>query len=109
MKTVSESEKKLKDIFDEISNIESTVSEEDAKVKIVNRLLIEVLDWSTNDLSLETKHDNGFSDYILSDRNKKCALIEAKRIGKIQIETANKDRIKYLQLSGSSLKKMTME
>lgn len=105
VKTVAEAEKKLKTIFDEISDLDSTISEEDAKVKIINRLLLEILDWSAVDFQLETSHSNGFSDYILSDRKKHWVLIEAKRIGKIHIQTANKERIKYLQLSGSALKR----
>ena len=104
MKTVTESEKKLSEIIGDISNTENTISEEDAKVKIINRLLIEVLDWNAKDFSLETKHENGFSDYILSDRGKKSVLIEAKRIGKINIKCANQENVQHLKLSGSALK-----
>lgn len=105
MKTVVEAEDKLKTIIPDISDFQKTVSEEDAKVKIINRVLIEILDWNPKDFKLESKHENGFSDYILSDRDKKTVLIEAKRLGIIQIDAARKEDVKYLKLSGSALKK----
>ncbi len=88
------------------NNIANIRSEEDTKIQIINRLLCEALGWLTSDLSAETHHENGFSDYILSIRKTPALLIEAKRIGLLEIGTSEKDKIRHLKISGVGLKKV---
>jgi len=90
---------------DVYQNMENIVSEEDAKMQIINRLINEALGWPITDFRAENKHDNGFSDYILMDNDKPAFLVEAKRIGKLEIQVAEKSKSHKLKISGSSLKK----
>ncbi|WP_311748532.1 ATPase [Proteus columbae] len=92
----------LADIEADLANIES---EEDSKVKIINRIFNECLGWSFTQFKCEGKHDCGFSDYVLKIDNSPVLVVEAKRIGILGIESAVIDKYKTLKLSGSSLKK----
>lgn len=79
------------------------LSEEDAKIKIINRMLIESLGWQYEDIETESRHENGFSDYILHHKDNPAILIEAKRSGKVIIKTADRGRVRYLKISGPAL------
>ena len=85
--------------------IRNDVSEEDAKIQNINRILNECLGWPYTDFSAETHHENGFSDYILVENEKPVLLIEAKRLGIIGVNTAERNKIRYLKISGTSLQK----
>lgn len=101
---VDDSEQSFSKILEEVnSNIENIVSEEDSKIQIINRLLTEVLGWPHSSISAENHHENGFSDYIIKESDSNAFLIEAKRIGKLSINTAERNKVRYLKLSGSSL------
>lgn len=80
-------------------------SEEDTKLKIITRLLTEALGWSFADIQAEKKHENGFSDYLITAAGKSALLVEAKRIGTLQVGTAEPGRPKEFKLSGPALKK----
>ena len=61
---------KIKEIFGTAAAIrENITTEEDAKLQIITRVLIEALGWDHKDISAERKNTNGFSDYIVSDLN----------------------------------------
>jgi len=93
-------------IIDEAKeNIEKIRSEEDAKIQIITRLLCESLGWSFSDISAEKHHDNGYSDYLISIGDSTAILVEAKRIGKVNVSTAEIDKVRYLKLNGTGLKK----
>jgi cold shock CspA family protein/GTPase SAR1 family protein len=97
---------KLKEIVDSAKgNISNIQSEEDAKIQIINRILTDALGWLHTDIRAESKHDNGFSDYILADNETPSLLIEAKRLGIIVIESAEKAKVRHFKISGTSLKK----
>lgn len=89
------------EIRDDINSIES---EEDSKVKIINRIFSECLGWPYQSFKCENKHDNGFSDYILSSMGEKSLIVEAKRVGVIKIISSVQDKYRTLKISGSSLK-----
>ncbi len=91
----------IKDVNDNVAGI---LSEEDSKIQIINRLVHECLGWSYSDFKAETKHENGFSDYILNDNGKPLLLIEAKKIGVLIVGTAEKNRVRHLKISGPALK-----
>ena len=85
-------------------NIENIISEEDAKIQIILRLLVEVLSWSHSDIGAERKHDNGYSDFILSMGGKESFLLEAKKIGALSIATQEVNKVRYLKIGGNTLK-----
>lgn len=70
----------LKEAADRLQQIRS---EEDAKVQIITRLLIEALGWRHADMVCEAHHENGFSDYLVSNGERKAFVVEAKRLGEI--------------------------
>ena len=86
-----------------LANATKIRTEEDCKIQIITRILIESLNWSFSDISAEVKHDNGYSDYLLSNDGKPALLIEAKRMGSIEIGTTERDRLRHLKISGPGL------
>lgn len=102
---IDEAQQAFSSLRSEINdNLENIISEEDAKIQIVLRLLTEVLGWSHSDIGAERKHDNGFSDFILSIGGSKAFLLEAKKIDVLKIATKEEDKLRHLKLNGSTLK-----
>jgi len=87
------------------ANIESIRSEEDAKFKIISRFLTEILGWETHDIALESAHDTGFSDYLISHTGEGALLVEAKRVGEITIKTSETSKVRHLKIEGPALAK----
>jgi cold shock CspA family protein len=79
------------------------VTEEDAKFQLISRLLTEALGWNHEDVSAERKNENGYSDYILSDHEHDALVVEAKRIGLIEVGTQARTKQNY-KISGPALK-----
>ena len=105
MASIDVSEEKLKLLLKEVrQDIQTIVSEEDAKVKIINRIFHECLGWSFTQFSCENNHENGFSDYILKINGEPSLVVEAKRIGILGVESAVTDKYRTLKISGSVLK-----
>lgn len=88
---------------DVASNINNILSEEDAKIQIVQRFILEVLGWSHGDIGAEKKNENGYSDYIIGDVERPYFLIEAKRIGKITLSSTS-DKLQTYKISGPALR-----
>lgn len=102
---INEAEERARAIVsDVLQNLENIESEEDAKIQSVNRMLSESLEWPFSDFRAERHHENGFSDYLLCIKDNPALVIEAKRLGVIDVATADKSRVRYLKVSGSSLK-----
>lgn len=96
---------KTKDIIDAaVPNIQSIKTEEDTKLRIITRIITEGLGWSFSDIGAEVKHDNGYSDYLLSNKGKPALIIEAKRIGSLGIGTTKSQQLRHLKISGPGLK-----
>lgn len=89
---------------DVLSNLENIETEEESKIQIINRVLHECLGWPHSSFKAETKHENGYSDYIMYEKNAPVLLLEAKRIGKTEISTTEKNKVRYLKISGPGLK-----
>lgn len=85
-------------------NVHKITSEEDAKIQIIIRILTEVLGWTHSDIEAERKHQNGFSDFIISINKSNAFVLEAKKIGRLDIKTEQKDSLRELKLSGPNLK-----
>lgn len=96
---------RLKQIASEAdpSNV-TIVSEEDTKIQLITRILVEALCWPHRCISAERKHENGYSDYVITDREQPSILLEAKRAGTLRISTANQELHRILKLNGPSLK-----
>ena len=87
------------------SNLSNITTEEDAKLQIILRFFVEVLGWRQAVIGAERKHDNGFSDFLISDDSVPALLCEAKRIGAVVVETAESGKVRYLKLDGPALSK----
>ena len=96
---------KTKDIVDAAdANIQGIKTEEDTKIQIITRIITEGLGWSFSDIGAEVRHDNGYSDYLLSNKAKPALIIEAKRIGSLEIGTTESQNLRHLKISGPGLK-----
>lgn len=92
-------------IISEVScNLENVITEEDVKIQIINRFIVEVLGWKHSDIQAERKHDNGYSDYLLTDKDRPSLILEAKRIGRLEISTSEQSKLRHLKLAGPGLK-----
>lgn len=98
-------EKKMNTLLNEIrEDISAIESEEDSKIKIINRIFNECLGWPFSSFICEKNHENGFSDYILKTEGTPSLVVEAKRIGILGINSTITDRYRTLKISGSTLK-----
>ena len=67
----------------DIESYGSTVkSEQDTRVKIIDRVLTEVLGWPLAEIMTEVQAGKGFVDYKLTNRGLARAVVEAKRDGR---------------------------
>ncbi|MDZ7914924.1 MAG: AAA family ATPase [Rhodococcus sp. (in: high G+C Gram-positive bacteria)] len=57
-------------------------TEADARLQVIDRLLIEVLNWDRSDIRCEKKSGDGYADYVLSIAGKSRMVVEAKRDGR---------------------------
>ena len=102
---VNEAEERARIIVsDVLGNLENIKTEEDAKIQSINRILSECLEWPFSGFRAEHHHENGFSDYLLYINDNAALVVEAKRTGLIDVATAEKNRVRYLKVSGSGLK-----
>jgi hypothetical protein len=85
------------------SGVERIRSEADTKLQIITRLVTDVLGWSHGDVASESPNENGFSDYLIKDGDHPALVIEAKRIGEIEVGTQAVTK-GYYKLSGPVLK-----
>lgn len=82
----------LADVGDDLDSVET---EQDARFRIINRMLTEVLGWEFKEIKTEKKNDSGFSDYLLSHASKARAIVEAKKVGTPIIATKSKKVTTY--------------
>lgn len=96
--------KKYSELLDDVATrMDDIQTEEDAKIQLVQTTLIDVLGWKTKEITAERKHDSGYSDYILQSLGEPFVVVEAKRIGRISIATAEKGKQKPFRISGPAL------
>jgi cold shock CspA family protein/energy-coupling factor transporter ATP-binding protein EcfA2 len=81
------------------SRLVEITTEEDAKIQVINRILTEALGWNHKDISAERKHENGFSDYVIHVEGNPAFLIEAKRVGVLDLKTKSTTRGQF-KISG---------
>lgn len=101
----------LEDSFDQFSELISELkrtpgtplNESDTRLKIVDRVITEVLGWDRSRIHTEPPSDGGFIDYALRDANDRTQLIiEAKRQGTLRPNTADQSTA-MRRLSGQVL------
>lgn len=78
-------------------------TEQDTRMKIIDRMLIDVLGWSRDDIATEPHVDSGYIDYLLSCNGRPKLIIEAKRESKVLIDTLNPKFSNYM-LGGTALR-----
>lgn len=81
------------------------VTEEDAKIKFINRIICDVLGWNASEISTERQHANGYSDYLIGENGDPLFVLEAKRLGLLEVDFARKDNLRLVALSNTALKK----
>ncbi len=85
-------------------NMNQILSEEDAKLQIITRVFVECLGWSVTDIGSERRVEDGFCDFILSNREAPALVVEAKRVGAIPLGGTATDKVRKLKPNGAGLK-----
>lgn len=78
-----------------------SVSEADARVKLIDRILVDVCGWPEGAITREEHVDSGFIDYSLAVQARRYVAVEAKREG--VAFTFPEMPCKTLKLSGAVL------
>jgi len=78
-------------------------TEQDARIHIINRILIEVLGWDRQGIETEPHTESGYIDYLLSTKSRNRLVVEAKRTSHLLIDT-KQPRMAWYKVSGSALK-----
>lgn len=89
-------------LISELQNILIT-TEEDTRFQVIDRLLIEILGWSRDEIQMEKNTEGGYADYLLQIGGRNKIILEAKRGSKTLIDS-NKDSMSNYKLSGPVLK-----
>ncbi|MCO8626212.1 AAA family ATPase [Burkholderia multivorans] len=77
---IDEAFKVFTEIVSEVDNISrSKWSEADTRLKVIDRVLFDVLGWSRNDAGVEERAGSGFTDYTLRKRGSARVIVEAKK------------------------------
>ena len=104
---IDESKAKFDSLVPEWLAKESEIeTEQDTRFKMIDVLLTEVLGWSRNEISTEPYVDGGYVDYLLKAEKKNRLVVEAKRAGKLLIDTKSNLVAAYMA-NGSALKSAT--
>ena len=77
------------------------VGETDTRVKIIDRILTQVLCWPESSLSREEHVDSGFIDYVLTVQGRRYLAVEAKREGVAFVLPTTSSTHKALRISGT--------
>jgi hypothetical protein len=68
--------------WDEFSKLRANINEAETRLKVINTVLFDVLDWGKNEVEVEKYcREVGFADYVLSPFDTITLVLEAKRAG----------------------------
>lgn len=100
---------KLEALMSDVESYSSTIkSEQDTRLKVIDRVLQEVLGWPLEDISTEETTSDGFVDYKLCINQLSRLIVEAKRDGRtFGFENRNPGRA--YRLNGPIFKKDAKE
>ena len=95
-------------ILDEIrpeleAALESASTEQDTRLHLIDRLLVEVLGWPRTLIATESNGEHGYVDYLLKSPERNLFVVEAKRLGKVLIDTKN-PKLSHYKLGSPALK-----
>ena len=79
------------------------LSEADARLKLINRMLTEVLGWQFDEIQPEQHSPEGFADYLLSRGGTRRLVIEAKKTG-VVLTTSVNPKMAAHKVSGPALR-----
>ncbi|MBY3182759.1 cold shock domain-containing protein [Rhizobium laguerreae] len=77
------------------ANLEKIITEQDARLNLIDRILIDVLGWDRFDISTEPHSDSGYTDYLLKIDGTPKFVVEAKRIGNVILDTLSESKKAY--------------
>ena len=77
-------------------------TEQDARLHIIDRILIEVLGWNRQGIRTEPHTESGYIDYLLSAGGRNRLVVEAKRTSNLLIDT-RQPRMAWYKVSGPAL------
>jgi hypothetical protein len=78
-------------------------TEQDARFQLIDRFLTEVLGWDHADVKTEPHSESGYADYLLTSRNQNQMVIEAKRTGRLLLDTVD-PQVRWYKVGGPALK-----
>ncbi len=81
-------------------------TEQDTRLHIIDRILIEVLGWDRQGIRTEPHTESGYIDYLLSAGGRNRLVVEAKRTSKLLIDT-RQPRMMWYKVGGSALQSAT--
>ncbi|MEE3043906.1 hypothetical protein [Thalassospira sp.] len=90
----------LKEQF--LADLENVETEQDVRIGIIDRMLVDVLGWELAEVKTERKAVDGYSDYLISAAGKTRAVVEAKRTSE-KLSSSKASRVSFLQLGGPGL------
>ncbi len=79
------------------------INESDTRFQMIDRMLIEVMEWKHLDIRTERHSSSGYADYLLSRDNRSYLVIEAKKKDNLLIDTRNPN-VAHYKVGGSALK-----
>lgn len=78
-------------------------TEQDARIHLIDRILIEVLGWDRSGIRTETHVESGYTDYLLSVDSRTRIVVEAKRAEKLLVDT-RQPGMSWYKVNGAALK-----
>lgn len=97
-----------KQVFDSLKpewlkNLSAIENEQETRFKVIDRILIEVLGWTHNDIKPEKHTDEGYVDYLVESGGRGYLVVEAKKAGAILVDTKNPSLANY-KIGGEAIK-----
>ena len=77
-------------------------TEQDARLHIIDRIIIEVLEWDREAIRTEPYTDSGYIDYLISTAGRNRFVVEAKRASKLLVDT-RQPRMAWYKVGGPAL------
>jgi energy-coupling factor transporter ATP-binding protein EcfA2 len=81
----------------------SLETEQDARVHIIDRILIEILGWNREGILTEPHTDSGYVDYLMSLEGRNWLVVEAKKTSNRLVDT-RQTQMAWYKVSGPALK-----
>ena len=78
-------------------------TEQDARLNMIDVLLTDILGWSKGEISAGPHVHSGYADYVLKAQSRNRLVVEAKRAGKLLIDTQSGSVAAY-RVNGPALK-----